>query len=316
VGLARARTIQRVAWIAIGGNILLAALKIVAGLVGRSLAVLGDGIDSTTDIVASAITLLAARIISKPPDREHPYGHFRAETIAAKTLSFVVFFAGAQLALSTVRQLLTGGGQQVPEPLALYAAAVSIVAKLGLALLLIRSGRRLQSNMLAANGRNMQSDVLVSAGVLVGVAFTRLLRLPLLDAITALAISGWIMRTAFQIFMESNVELMDGLQDQSVYPAVFAAVNEVEAALNPHRTRVRRLSNMYIIDLDIEVEGSRTVAEAHEIAAEVERKIKARLDNVYDIMVHVEPLGNVEESERYGLAGKDVSEGGGEGGDG
>jgi cation diffusion facilitator family transporter len=297
----RAARIELISWVAIVGNLLLALLKIIAGIRAGSLAVLGDGIDSTTDIVASGITLFAARIIAKPPDREHPYGHFRAETIATKTLSFIIFFAGAQLALSTVHRLISGEYGGVPGIAALYAAAISIAGKIALSVLLSRSGKKLNSSMLRANGKNMQSDILISTGVLAGVVFTQALRMPLLDSIAALMISLWIMRTAFTIFMESNVELMDGLGDQTVYPVIFKAVDEISGAVNPHRTRVRKLGNMYIIDLDIEVDGRKTVTEAHNIAVQVEHTIKQRVDNVYDIMVHVEPRGNVELNERFGV---------------
>jgi cation diffusion facilitator family transporter len=297
----RAARIELISWVAIVGNLLLALLKIIAGIRAGSLAVLGDGIDSTTDIVASGITLFAARIIAKPPDREHPYGHFRAETIATKTLSFIIFFAGAQLALSTVHRLISGEYGGVPGIAALYAAAISIVGKIALSVLLSRSGKKLNSSMLRANGKNMQSDILISTGVLAGVVFTQALRMPLLDSIAALMISLWIMRTAFTIFMESNVELMDGLGDQTVYPVIFKAVDEISGAVNPHRTRVRKLGNVYIIDLDIEVDGRKTVTEAHNIAVQVEHTIKQRVDNVYDIMVHVEPRGNVELNERFGV---------------
>jgi cation diffusion facilitator family transporter len=301
----RAGRIAVISWIAIAGNFVLALLKIATGLKAGSLAVLGDGIDSTTDIVASGITLFAARIISKPPDREHPYGHFRAETIATKTLSFIIFFVGAQLALSTLRHLILGQNGGVPEIVALYVAGISIIGKIALTALLIRSGKKLDSSMLRANGKNMQNDILISAGVLVGVATTRVFQLPILDSIVALVVSLWIMRTAFMIFMESNLELMDGMGDPSIYPAIFKAVEEISDAVNPHRARVRRLGNMYIIDLDIEVSGKKTVAEAHKIAVQVERTIKQRVDNVYDIMVHVEPKGNVELNERYGIRDSD-----------
>jgi len=283
----------------------LALLKITAGLKAGSLAVFGDGIDSTTDIVASGITLFAARIIAKPPDREHPYGHFRAETIATKTLSFIIFFVGAQLALSTIRRLISGQHGGVPEIAALYAAGISIIGKIALTVLLVRSGKKLDSSMLRANGKNMQNDILISAGVLVGVLITQVFRLPLLDSIVALLISLWIMRTAFTIFMESNLELMDGIGDQTIYTAIFKAVDEISGAVNPHRTRVRRLGNMYIIDLDIEVDGNKSVTEAHGIAVQVEQTIKQRVDNVYDIMVHVEPRGNIEVNERFGITDLD-----------
>jgi cation diffusion facilitator family transporter len=302
----RADRIARISWIAIVGNLVLAVLKIVVGLKAGSLAVLGDGIDSTTDIVGTGVTLFAARIITKPPDPEHPYGHFRAETIAAKTLSFIIFFVGAQLALSTVRRFISGEYGGVPEIAAVYAAGISIVGKIALSILLGRGGKKLDSSMLRANGKNMQNDILISSGVLAGVVFTQVFGLPLLDLVAALLISLWIMRTAFTIFMESNLEVMDGLGDQTIYPTIFEAVDEIAGAVNPHRTRVRKLGNMYIIDLDIEVEGSKTVTEAHAIAVKVERIIKQRVENVYDVMVHVEPKGNVELDERFGVTQPDA----------
>jgi divalent metal cation (Fe/Co/Zn/Cd) transporter len=94
---------------------------------------------------------------------------------------------------------------------------------------------------------------------------------------------------------------MDGLDDPTIYPIVFEAVSEVAEAANPHRARVRQLANMYLIDLDIEVDGTLTVSDAHDVAVRVEERIKQKLDNVYDIMVHVEPLGNVESDERFGI---------------
>jgi cation diffusion facilitator family transporter len=300
VDTVRAGRIALISWIAIAGNLLLAALKIAAGLWAGSLAVLGDGIDSTTDIVASGITLLAARVIVQPPDREHPYGHYRAETIASKTVSFIIFFAGAQLALSTLRRLISGQHGGVPEMVALYAVGISIAVKIALTVLLNRSGRKWDSSMLRANGKNMQNDILISAAALVGVISSQVFHLPLLDVVVAFLISIWIMRTAFVIFMESNLELMDGVGDRTVYAVIFKAVEEISGAVNPHRTRVRRLGNMYSIDLDIEVDGRTTVTKAHEIAVQVEQTIKQRVDNVYDIMVHVEPLGNVEPNERFG----------------
>lgn len=301
----RAERIRSASVIAIAGNTILALAKIATGLTAGSLAVLGDGIDTSTDIATSVITLVASRIIARPPDPEHPYGHGRAETLATKLLSFIIFFAGAQLVLSTGRRLLAGGTARLPDPLALYVTLASIAGKAALTFSQIRIGRQAQSPMLIANGKNMQNDILISLGVLVGLLLTHLLRLPFLDSAVALLVGLWIIRVAFGIFMETNLELMDGVSNPAVYPAIFEAVDSVDGAVNPHRTRVRKLANMYIIDLDIEVEGSRTVDEAHRIAVRVEDTIKERLDNVYDIVVHIEPQGNVEQNERFGLSDTD-----------
>jgi cation diffusion facilitator family transporter len=298
----RIRLIRRASLIGLFGNAALAAVKLAAGIVSGSLAVLGDAIDTSTDVLVSIVTLVATRIISKPPDREHPYGHGRAETIATKVLSFVILFAGIQLAWSTVLRLIRGGPVESPSILAVQVTAVSIAAKLLLAASQRRVGKKTGSAMLIANGRNMQNDVLISTGVLAGLAFTFLADLPVMDTVTALAVSGLILRTGWNIFIETSTELMDGVSDSKIYPAVFEAVSSVEGVINPHRTRVRRLANLYIVDMDIEVDGSLTVLEGHRLAAKVEKQVKRCVDNVYDVIIHIEPIGNVEKEERYGLS--------------
>ncbi|MBN1685015.1 MAG: cation transporter [Spirochaetales bacterium] len=301
----RTKLIKRASWIAIGGNTALAVLKIIIGIMSGSLAVVGAGIDTATDIITSLVTLFAAGIIAKPPDREHPYGHMRAETVATKLVSFVIFFAGAQLALKAIGLLIAGEAGAVPSVSAVYATVISIAGKIVLAYLLLTMGRRNESPMVIANGKNMMSDIFISASVLVGLVFTRLLRVPILDPIFALLVSIWVMKTAVSVFIESSEETMDTLRDSSVYDEVFTAVDEVAGASNPHRARIRKIGTYYDIDLDIEVEASITVERGHGIAIAVEDKIKERLQNVYDVMVHVEPRGNVEENEAYGRSQTD-----------
>lgn len=303
----RIKQIEKASWIAIIGNAILAIVKIILGLISGSLAVVGDGIDSSSDIVTSLITLLTSKIISKPPDRIHPYGHSRADTIAAKVLAFVIFFAGAQLALSTFNRILDGISREVPAVLAIYVTIFSIFGKLFLAYNQHKTGKKTESSMLIANAKNMKNDVIISTGVLIGVIFTIFLKMPILDLVTAFIISMFIMKSAIDIFMETNTELMDGIMDPSIYNDIFQAISTIRGVYNPHRTRIRKIGNMYIIDLDIEVEGTLSVALAHIKAVEVEDVIKNKIKNIYDIIVHVEPLGNIEQKEKYGLS-KDNNE--------
>ncbi len=303
----RAKKIRRASWIAIIGNIILAVLKIVIGFISGSLAVIGDGIDSSTDIITSCITLYASGIISKPPDIKHPYGHGRAETIATKILAFVIFFAGAQLGLSTIIKIFKNESTTIPSLLAIYITIVSICGKLFIAYWQYRIGRKTESSMLIANGKNMQNDVVISLGVLTGLIFTIFLDKPILDLITALIISLWILKTSIGIFSETNTELMDGIADSTIYNDIFKAVKTVDGVFNPHRIRVRKLANMFVIDLDIEVNGSLAVSDAHKIAISVENAIKKDINNIYDIIVHVEPYGNIEHHEKFGISKEEIS---------
>ncbi|MDD5507102.1 MAG: cation diffusion facilitator family transporter [Bacteroidales bacterium] len=301
----RTRLIIRTSWIGIIGNSVLSILKIVLGLISGSLAVVGDGIDSAGDIITSWITLFTARIISRPPDARYAYGYAKADSLATIVLAFIIFFAGAQLAISTVTQLVKGNYTEIPSLLAIYVTVVSIAGKLVLSYIHFHVGKRIDSSMLIANGKNMQNDVIISVGVLVGLFFTQILQLPVIDKVVALLISVWIMRVGLKIFLHTNTELMDGVKDTALYDQIVRAVNQIPHAGNPHRMRIHQIGASYMISCDIEVEGNITVNESHDIAKRVEESIKAEIGNVYDVMVHVEPAGNIER-EVYGVSDQDV----------
>ena len=304
----RGKMIIRVSWLAIVGNGLLAALKLSVGFVSGSFAVIADGIDSTSDIVSSLVVLIAAKIIARPPNIKFPYGYKKADTVATKVLSFVIFFAGAQLAYSTITILVKGSVMETPSSLAIWVTIISILGKLILTLVLFRTGNQVESPMLIANAKNMRNDILISVSVLGSLLFTVLLQEPLIDRLIALIISGFIMYQAFKIFIKSNIDLMDGIDNTEVYGRLFEAVNSVHGAHNPHRVRARKIGNHYMVNLDIEVDPDLSVREAHDIAKNVENSIKSTLKNIYDIMVHVEPMGNREEDEIYGITESDITD--------
>ncbi|MBU0926675.1 MAG: cation diffusion facilitator family transporter [Spirochaetes bacterium] len=293
--------VRRAAGVSLAGNAVLAAAKITVGFLAGSLAVVGDGIDSSTDVVISIVALAATAISMKPSDKEHPYGHARAETTATTILAFFIFFAGAQLFLSTIHSLREGSAREIPGSIALWVTLGSVLGKLALAWNQRTAGKKTGSSMLMANAKNMRNDVLISASVLVGLALSILLEAPIADSIVALFVGLWVMKSAVEVFSEANDEIMDGKADPALYRSVFEAVKTVPGAGNPHRARVRRLASLYDIDLDIEIDGRTTVREAHDISQAVERAIKSRIDGVYDIVVHVEPAGSGEHEEQYGL---------------
>lgn len=302
----RVTLIIRASWIGIIGNALLAGVKVSIGFIANSQAVIGDGLDTLSDVATYVIILFMAQLSRKPPTVKYPYGYRRAETIASKFLSFFIFFAGAQLLYNNVVQLISGDARELPGALAVYVTGLSIVIKSLLAGWQFRIGRKTGSSMLIANAKNMRADIVLSLAVLAGIGTTRLLNMPVIDTVFAIGVSLWILKIGFEIFMESNTELMDGVRDTSVYEEVFAATDSVEGAHNPHRARIRKMSNLYLIDLDIEVDESMSVAESHKIGVAVEDKIKERLENVYDIMIHIEPKGNVEKDEKFGLSREDL----------
>jgi len=301
----RLKRINQASWAGIIGNGLLSLIKLAAGFWSGSLAVIGDGVDSATDILTSMITLVSARIASKPPDAEHPYGHGRAETIATKLLSFIIAFAGFQLLITTITQLVTGEKMEIPGQMALVATLISLVGKLFLALYKGRIGKEVNSQMLIADAKNMRNDILISTGVLLGLLLTYLFNMPILDRILALIISLVIIKVGFEIFMETSEELMDGMTDSDIYQKVFTAANEIQGISNPHKTRIRKMSNLLVVEMDIEVDPELSVYDGHRLACEVEQNIRDQVENIYDILIHVEPRGVKHSKEEFGLKESD-----------
>ncbi len=302
----REKSIIRASWIAIVSNALLSVLKIIAGFLSGSMALVADGIDSAGDILGSVITLITARIISRPPNIKHPFGYDKADTIASTLLAFLIFFAGAQLAIATFERITSGEQGVLPAPIAVIVVIISIIGKQLLAHYLRKTGKKIDSPMLLANAKNMQNDVLISLAVLVGLVITHVFDYPLLDVITAFVVSFWIMVVAIKIIIRSSRELMDGLDDPGIYNTITMAVGTIDGAHNPHRIRARKMAHYYMIALDIEIDGRKSLNEAHEIAHRVEDEIKKQIKNVYDILIHVEPLGDDRSNEVFGVSPHDL----------
>lgn len=302
----RQKRIVSASWVSIGGNALLSIAKIVIGFVGGSLAVVGDGIDSGTDILTSVLMLLTARLIERPPNVRYPYGYEKADTVATKALSFMIFFAGAHLGISTVQTLLQGKAMDIPAAITIYITVISILGKLLLAYHQYRVGRQTGSTMLKANSKHLRNDVLISTTVLLGLVITTIFRMPVIDSVLALVVSLWIMKVAFSIFMETFTDLMDGIRDPVIYEKVITAIERVEGAFNPHRVRIRKLGHLYMLEADIEVDPDSTVRESHNIAHNVEKSIRREVTNIYDAVIHVEPSGETRENEKFGVSRKNL----------
>jgi cation diffusion facilitator family transporter len=298
----RQKILLRTSWISVIGNVFLSVLKIVIGIFSGSLAVLSDGLDSASDVVTSLIILITAPIIHRPPNSKYAYGQEKAENMASTILSFVIFFMGCQMLITAGKKICFSEIYELPLPVAIWATVISIAGKLFLSFYQFRQGKKADSSMLKANAINMRNDVIISVSVLVGLACTFILKVPILDPIIALLISIYIIYSAIGIFKDANVVLLDGVSDTSIYGKIIRAVEKVPGAYNPHRIRSHRIGNLYNIVLDIEADGKLSLLESHRIAQEVENSIKQSVDNVYDIVVHVEPRGDKHCEEKYGVS--------------
>lgn len=299
----RTRKIKIASWIGIIGNGILAIFKIAAGFMDNSLSTVADGIDSTGDVLISLMTLYIASLLMKPPNIKFPYGYGKAEPNATIVLAVVIFFAGAQMAISSISRLIEGAYEEMPGKIAITAIILSIIIKVILARYQMYIGKKTESSMLLATARNMQGDIVISCSVLIGIVLTHTFHLPVLDLIIASLVGLWIIWIAIKIYLETNLELMDGNIEKSVYENVFKIVESTSGVRNPHRMRIRRAGHKLMINIDIELDGNMTLSNAHEISHIVEKNIKKKLEHdVFDVVIHVEPYGDRIKEENLGIS--------------
>ena len=310
----RLKLIRLAGIIALAGNLILCTLKIVAGLAAGSLAVFADGLDSTGDVAIACMTLIISVIISRPSDKEHPWGHGRAETTGTLILSFMIFFAGAQLSISAVKTLIAilkyGMQKPLPAVSAIVATCISIAGKIALAYSQRIIGKKANSSIISANAQNMFSDIVISASVLFGIVCAVIFKLSVLDPLVAFFVGLWIIKNAVFLFGEINNELMDGNTNQALYCTLFDAIQSVEGVTNPHRARIRKIASRWDVDLDIEVPPDMSVRDAHKKAEAVSAAVRKSIPDVYDIVIHVEPAGldHKKYKEGFGWCEDDVRE--------
>lgn len=301
----RRALIHKASLLGVFGNATLSILKVVIGLLSGSAAVIADGIDSASDVVGSLVTNLANRVSELPPDKAHPFGHTRVETAATAAISFLIVFAGFQLIITAVTRLCSHEVLEMPGKLAIVVTIISIAGKLIIAQYQSMIAKKTQSPMVKADAINMRNDVFLSITVLIGLMATFVIGLPILDKILGLILGFWIVWTGAQLFLSINSELMDSFPERDkLYTQLFQLIDLFPEISNPHKVRIRKINYLYDIDLDIEVDGHLSVFESHKIAMDLEKEIKQNIPNIYDVLIHVEPLSNQEE-EQFGLSEKD-----------
>lgn len=296
---------------ALFGNIFIFLIKLITAYFTSSLAILADAIDTGSDIGIAVMTLVVSFIIKLPSSKKYPYGRHRAETIASLILSLTIVTMGFQLLITSIKKLFSQN-QVLDDRFQLVAILViitSVVFKFLLALNQFVLAKKANSAMILANAKNMTNDILLSSSVLIGISFSYYFHLIYLDLIVALIISLFILHSGFSLFWELNIELMDGNTNNILYKKLFNTVAEMKNVYNPHRARIRKMANLFDINLDIEVDANTTVYQAHKIAEELTSKIKQNIENVYDVVIHIEPHGiKNDEEEGFGLCPQDVND--------
>ena len=275
--------IRRVLIITMLLNFLAMAIKIVTGLLTGALSVVADGLDSLFDGLSNVVGLAGMYAASKPPDADHPYGHRKFETLAALSISFLLFLTCWQLLQAAWQRL----GQAHFPDINLWTAAAMLLSMLiqaGTSLYELRQGKKLKSELLVADALHTRASILVSLSVLVGLGFVRL-GYPQADPLLAAFVALMIAKIGVDILRETLPVLVD---EAAIDPAQIAAVaRSVNGVESFHRVRSRGADGSALVDLHVRVSPKLTLQEADAIAKEVRRRL-LELDKVTDVTVHVE----------------------------
>lgn len=277
---------ERGAWVSIAAYLLLSALKLVSGYLFSSSALLADGFNNLTDIVASVAVLIGLRISQKPPDSDHAYGHFRAETIAALIASFIMAMVGIQIIVETIRTLFRSGKS---EPPSLWSAGVAILCALGMLGVYIfnrRLANQINNKALMAAAKDNLSDALVSIGAAVGIIGAQF-GLPWLDRVAAFAVGLIICKTAWDIFKDSTYNLTDGF-DQNQLMDLRSTISRIPGVEGIKDVKARVHGNYVLVDVVIDVDANLTIIEGHQICDNIEERMK-KVHNIMQVQVHIEP---------------------------
>ena len=290
----REKKAARVTWVGFFTNLILSAAKIVAGVVGRSSAMVADGIHSLSDFVTDFIVIIFIKISAKNEDSDHPYGHGKFETFATMLISFALFIVAIGIFYSgsvKIYEVLNGRTIERPTYLALIMAAVSIVVKEGLYWYTIIVGRKIESPAVIANGWHHRSDAFSSIGTLIGISGAMFLseRWRILDPITSVIVGIFIIGVAYKLARPSIQELLEMSLPQEIEQNIEQKIRETPGVITFHHLRTRKNGNTFIIDMHIKVDARSSIVEAHDIATHVENNLKAVFGKRTQVNVHIEP---------------------------
>lgn len=281
---------NKVALVTIIGNVALSIMKLLAGIIAHSSAMISDAIHSASDVFSTFVVIIGIKLASKEPDKEHPYGHERLECVAAIILAMVLFITGIGIGFEALKNILHGNYSelQMPGMLALIAAIVSIVSKEGMYWYTRFYAKRIDSSALMADAWHHRSDAFSSIGALIGIAGARL-GFPVMDSIASLVIFVFIAKAAFDIFKDAIDKMVDHSCDEETEQQICDCVMKNEDVLGIDLLQTRIFGNKIYVDVEIQADGSRTLLEAHDIAEAVHDDIEQNFPKVKHIMVHVNP---------------------------
>ena len=269
-------------------NIFLSLIKLLAGFIGHSTSMISDGVHSLSDVISSIGVFIGLRISQKPADIDHPYGHEKFEAVLSKILAFILFLTGLSIGYSAIETIVSSS-YIIPKMMTIWAALLSIGVKEWMYHYTIRQAKKIESTALAADAWHHRSDSLSSIGALIGIIGARL-GFPILDPLAALVITLIILKVAIEIFVEATNQVIDKAASPELVNEIIQQIQSVNGVLAIDSLKTRVHSNRIYVDLEISVEATLSLIEAHTIAEAVHYQLEQNIHKIKHCTVHVNPL--------------------------
>lgn len=281
---------NKVSFITIIGNVVLSVIKLLAGIVAHSGAMISDAVHSASDVFSTFVVIIGIKLASKEPDKEHPYGHERLECVAAIILAVVLLITGLGIGMDALNNIIKGNynALQIPGTLALVAAIVSIVSKEGMYWYTRHYAKKIDSGALMADAWHHRSDAFSSIGALIGIGGA-MLGFPVMDSIASLVIFVFIAKASTDIFKDAMDKMVDHSCDEETEKQIYDCIMKNENVKGIDLLQTRIFGNKIYVDVEIQADPSYTLQEAHDIAEVVHDGIEQDFPKVKHIMVHVNP---------------------------
>ncbi|RKD30909.1 cation diffusion facilitator family transporter [Thermohalobacter berrensis] len=283
----RYRIGNRIIIITIVLNVILAIGKIIIGFTSKSTAILADGIHTVSDVASSIGIIVGFFIAKKPEDKEHQYGHEKAESIAGFLLSLLLIGVGLNIGYSALKLIITGN-IKIPGVSAIWAAVISILIKEIQFRITLQGGKRINSTALIADAWHHRSDSLSSIAALIGIIGARF-GYKILDPLAGLIVSIIVIKVGLELFLHGYNELMDVSIEQEKIDEISNKLLHETDITRLDELRARKHGSKVYVDIRVSVDPNITVHKGHDIAEDVEKVVYQNIANVKDVLVHVNP---------------------------
>lgn len=281
--------VKKISNVGIFGNVVLAAFKLFAGILGNSAAMISDAVHSLSDVFATIIATIGVKLSQRQEDKEHPYGHERIECVASMILGLILGATGLGIGYTGLRNLVFHLDEiQTPTMLPLIAAVVSIVLKEAMFWYTMYYAKKLDSAAFKADAWHHRSDAISSVGSFIGIGLARL-GFPIMDPVASLLICVFILKVAYDIAADAVNKMLDTSCDDAFEQKIRTFIEGQPGVVRIDLLHTRQFSNRIYVDLEIAVNRNISLIDAHNIAEQVHAAVEKEFTSVKHIMIHVNP---------------------------